>query len=103
MTDIIQLCKDYLQNVNLAAQLSSVCGCIYCAANNNRTDIHEQIAEHFGLSHGDRAMLAITDNLDKSIGFDVDAEHSSEEISDYARKLYDALLGISGGKRDGES
>jgi hypothetical protein len=56
-----------------------------------RTDLHQQLCEHFGLNHCDPDVQRVTSNLDKSIGFDVEKAYSDEEIEEFAYKLYEKL------------
>ena len=45
------------------------------------------------LSEGE---FKITNNLDKHIGFDVDANYTNEEVAEYAKRLASKLLELPG-------
>lgn len=60
----------------------------------DRADLHERICEIIGKEHTDRAILDITNNLDKSIGFDLDADYNSADIRGFAIKLARKLLEV---------
>lgn len=94
--DIMDLCCDYLEGINMAEKLNAVCPGMYCSANNDRSRIHEQICDYFNLSHCDKRVLEITCNLDKSIGFISGTEYESDEIREFARKLYERIRSIGG-------
>lgn len=92
---LVELCDKYLSGISFYAKLQAAVGAsVYCSANNDRAEIHEEICEIIGKDHSDRAILDITNNLDKSIGFDLDADYNSADIRGFAIKLARKLLEV---------
>lgn len=92
---LVELCDKYISGILFVAGLQRACPTsIYCAASNERAEIHEQICELIGKDHCDDAVLKITNYLDEAIGLDFDAEYNSTEIRDFAIKLARKLLEV---------
>lgn len=94
--DLKKLCKKYIKNILFAAKLNELAGCIiYCSANNDRIDIHEEICQVLGISHNNKNMKEITDNLDKSIGLCTNYDYDDSEIDLFAERLQNKLRNIT--------
>lgn len=91
---LVELCDKYLSGISFYAKLQAAVGSVYCSASNDRADLHERICEIIGKEHTDRAILDITNSLDKSIGFDLDADYNSADIRGFAIKLARKLLEV---------
>ena len=97
--ELEELCTKYLSGMQFVAKLyAATGGSCYCAASNDRADIHEEICAIIGKEHCDAGVLEITNNLDKHIGFDVDANYTNEEVAEYAKRLASKLLELPGAK-----
>lgn len=97
--ELEELCNKYLSGMQFVAKLyAAMGGSCYCAASNDRADIHEKICTIIGKEHYDKGVLEITNNLDKHIGFNVDANYTNEEVAEYAKRLASKLLELPGAK-----
>lgn len=93
---LVELCDKYLSGISFVEKLrAAIGGTCYCSAVLDRAEIHEKICEILGKEHSDRAILEITNNLDKHIGFDIDADYNSVDIRELAIKLTKKLLEVS--------
>lgn len=93
--ELVEQCDKYLSGISFVEKVRAACGGVcYCSAALDRAEIHEKICEILGKEHSDRVILKITNNLDKYIGFDIDADYNSVDIRELAIKLTKKLLEV---------